>query len=116
MIQTSRTYANSVDMRVLTEDQIWEIRQAAFEVIEKSGFKCLHAEARKMLAAAGAVDCRVGRVAEEEMFRTFNMGIGMVVVVGAAKAAAVLRSLRGSGHSAWTIGEVVPGRGRVLLR
>jgi trimethylamine--corrinoid protein Co-methyltransferase len=42
-------------MRVLTEDQIWEIRQAAFEVIEKSGFKCLHAEARKMLAAAGAV-------------------------------------------------------------
>ena len=54
MIQTSRTYENSVGMQVLTEDQIWEIRQAAFEVIEKSGFTCLHAKARKMLAAAGA--------------------------------------------------------------
>jgi len=55
VIQTARTYTNSVDMRVLTEDQIWEIRQAAFEVIEKSGFKCLHAKARQMLSAAGAV-------------------------------------------------------------
>ena len=55
MIQTSRTYQSSVDMRVLTDDQIWEIRQAAFEVIEKSGFTCLHEEARQMLATAGAV-------------------------------------------------------------
>lgn len=55
MIQTSRTHVRSVEMRVLTEDQIWEIRQAAFEVIEKSGFKCLHSEARTMLAGAGAV-------------------------------------------------------------
>jgi trimethylamine--corrinoid protein Co-methyltransferase len=42
-------------MRILADDQIWEIRQAAFEVIEKTGFKCNHPEARKMLAAAGAV-------------------------------------------------------------
>ena len=55
MIQTSRTYQRSVEMRVLTDDQIWEIRQAAFEVIEKSGFRCLHGGARKMLASAGAV-------------------------------------------------------------
>jgi len=41
-------------MRVLTDGQIWEIRQAAFEIIEKVGFKCLHADARKMLASAGA--------------------------------------------------------------
>jgi trimethylamine--corrinoid protein Co-methyltransferase len=55
VIQTSRTQTCSVDMRVLTDDQIWEIRQAAFEVIEKSGFKCLHDDARKLLAGAGAV-------------------------------------------------------------
>lgn len=54
MIQTSRTQTRSVEMRVLTDDQIWEIRQAAFEVIEKSGFRCLHNEAKKMLIAAGA--------------------------------------------------------------
>ncbi|HSO19007.1 MAG TPA: trimethylamine methyltransferase family protein, partial [Desulfosarcina sp.] len=54
MIQTSRTRSRSVSMQVLTDDQIWEIRQAAFEVIEKSGFKCLHQEARRLLAQAGA--------------------------------------------------------------
>lgn len=55
MLQTSRTQTRSVGMQVLTEDQIWEIRQAAFEVVEKVGFKCMHAGARKMLARAGAV-------------------------------------------------------------
>ena len=42
-------------MRVLSDDQIWEIRQVAFEIIEKVGFKCLHEDARKMLASAGAI-------------------------------------------------------------
>ena len=55
MLQTSRTQTRSVGMQVLTEDQIWEIRQAAFEVVEKVGFKCTHAGGRKMLAQAGAV-------------------------------------------------------------
>jgi len=55
VIQSSRTFQRSVEMRVLTEDQIWEITQAAFEIIEKTGFSCLHKNARKMLASAGAV-------------------------------------------------------------
>ena len=55
MLQTNKTEKQSVRMRVLTDDQIWEIRQAAFEVIEKVGFKCLHAEARKMMESAGAI-------------------------------------------------------------
>ena len=55
MINTNVSVQNGLTFRVLTDDQIWEIRQAAFEVIEKSGFTCLHEQARKMLAAAGAV-------------------------------------------------------------
>jgi len=55
MIQSTSTEKRSVSMRILTDDQIWEIRQAAFEIIEKVGFKCLHADARKMLARAGAI-------------------------------------------------------------
>lgn len=54
MLQTGRTEKRTVSMRVLADDQIWEIRQAAFEIIEKVGFKCLHTDARKMLARAGA--------------------------------------------------------------
>ena len=55
MLQTSRTETRSVSMQVLTDDQVWEIRQAAFEVIEKVGFNCMHADARKMLGQAGAI-------------------------------------------------------------
>ena len=55
MLQSSRTQTRSIGMKVLTDDQIWEIRQAAFEIVEKVGFKIRHAEAKKMLAAAGAI-------------------------------------------------------------
>ena len=41
-------------MKVLTDDQIWEIRQAAFDVIEKVGFKCAHKAVHKMMKEAGA--------------------------------------------------------------
>ena len=50
MIQTSNTEKRNVGMRILTDDQIWEITQAAYDVIEKVGFKCTLKEAKKMLA------------------------------------------------------------------
>jgi len=46
-----------------------------------------------------------GNVVEEEMFRTFNMGAGMLVVVPAADAAAAISEI---GPDAWTIGEIIP--------
>ena len=42
-----------------------------------------------------------------EMARTFNLGIGMVLVVKKTDTAAVLRQLRKSGEKAWEIGRVV---------
>jgi trimethylamine--corrinoid protein Co-methyltransferase len=39
----------------LTDDQIWEIKQAAFDIMQNVGFRVLHACARKMLKQAGAV-------------------------------------------------------------
>lgn len=41
-------------MKILTDDQIWEIRQAAFDIIEKVGFKCEHKAVHKMMKQAGA--------------------------------------------------------------
>jgi len=58
---------------------------------------------------------RGGRVDEAEMHHVFNMGIGMTAIVAAKDAARVLRSIKASGHQAWSIGEVVRGRGRVRL-
>jgi phosphoribosylformylglycinamidine cyclo-ligase len=58
---------------------------------------------------------RGGRVKEAEMHQVFNMGIGMVLVVAESKAATILRSLKRSGQGAWKIGEVIPGKGHVVL-
>jgi phosphoribosylformylglycinamidine cyclo-ligase len=57
-----------------------------------------------------------GRVAELEMFRTFNMGIGYVLVVPADRADRVAAAVAAAGESVSTIGEIVAGeRGVELL-
>ncbi|MCH8920390.1 MAG: hypothetical protein IIA23_06740 [Chloroflexi bacterium] len=50
-----------------------------------------------------------GNIAEEEMYRTFNMGLGIVLAVAAADAEAVRSQLPG----ALVVGEVVRGKGVV---
>jgi phosphoribosylformylglycinamidine cyclo-ligase len=49
---------------------------------------------------------RAGGIGDAEMFRVFNMGVGLILVVSAADADAVLASLSDSGDQAWVIGEV----------
>jgi phosphoribosylformylglycinamidine cyclo-ligase len=58
---------------------------------------------------------QAGAVAREEMFRAFNMGVGMVVITDDAGATRVRESASAGGVQAWTIGKVVPGSGSVLL-
>jgi phosphoribosylformylglycinamidine cyclo-ligase len=52
-----------------------------------------------------------GRIADAEMHRTFNCGIGMVAVVARSEADAALGLLRAAGEEASVIGEVVAGAG-----
>jgi len=47
-----------------------------------------------------------GNVEQAEMYRTFNMGIGMVLAVAAADVDDMLSRLNGLGEQAWLIGEV----------
>ncbi|MCX7723060.1 MAG: phosphoribosylformylglycinamidine cyclo-ligase [Verrucomicrobiae bacterium] len=56
-----------------------------------------------------------GRVNEREMYHVFNMGIGMVAIVAADTAEAVLRFIRARGHQAWIIGAVERGVGKVQI-
>ena len=55
MIQSSFRQNRSVYFRVLSDDQIWEIKRAAFDILEKTGARILHGEARDLLKQAGAV-------------------------------------------------------------
>ena len=64
---------------------------------------------------------QAGNVAEEEMLRTFNCGIGYVLAVPADAAADCMENLRGNGEAAAVIGRVVaadtqPGAGELLIR
>ena len=47
-----------------------------------------------------------GGVADHEMHRVFNCGIGMVVIVAQELADAALKQLTAAGETAWKIGEI----------
>ena len=57
-----------------------------------------------------------GRIETDEMRRTFNCGVGMVVVVSADNADEALEILDRSGETAWRLGSIDAGSGGVEFR
>ncbi len=57
---------------------------------------------------------RLGRVPDAEMFRTFNMGIGMILAVGRRAAARARKLLERNSEPVLAIGEVVRGPRKVI--
>jgi len=62
----------------------------------------------RVLAEGGAVD-------RDEMFRAFNMGVGMVVISNTAQSSRIQQHARAQGVPAWTMGTVSKGSGKVIL-
>ncbi len=58
---------------------------------------------------------KVGGVPERDMFNTFNMGVGMSIVVAAEDAERALRVLADAGEDAYVIGEIVPAEDGVVI-
>ena len=52
-----------------------------------------------------------GHVQAKEMYRTFNMGIGMILVTRADRALKVISHLAKFKERAWIVGEIVKGKG-----
>lgn len=49
----------------------------------------------------------IGKIAEKEMFRTFNMGIGLVMVIEDNKVEEVVKTAANMGEKAFLIGEII---------
>ena len=58
----------------------------------------------------------LGNVPKDDLYRTFNMGVGMTLVVRPDAAGAVLARLTSAGETAWDIGEIVEGTRGVEVR
>ena len=58
---------------------------------------------------------KTGNIPERDMFNTYNMGVGMSVVVAQKDADKALEVLRANGEEAYCIGEVVKSDEGVIL-
>ncbi|MGH9871254.1 MAG: phosphoribosylformylglycinamidine cyclo-ligase [Pyrinomonadaceae bacterium] len=85
--------------RILPEDAAVEIDKDSWPVLPI--FKLMQA---------------IGNVSEAEMYRTFNMGVGMVVVTSAEERNAVESHLQKQGAPVYQIGRVVKGHREVSIR
>jgi len=57
----------------------------------------------------------IGKLTASELFTTFNMGIGMVIVVGEEEANTAIRSLEQSGEAVYRMGRVTEGSRQVHI-
>ncbi|MCI7194897.1 MAG: AIR synthase-related protein, partial [Acidaminococcus fermentans] len=57
-----------------------------------------------------------GNVPVKEMYRTFNMGVGMVLVVDPSEADAVRAHLKENGETFYELGQVVPGNRKTVMK
>ncbi len=58
---------------------------------------------------------KTGGISERDMFNTFNMGVGMSIVVSAEDAPLALEILRAQGEDAYTIGRIVRAQDKIKL-
>ena len=56
-----------------------------------------------------------GNIPERDMFNTFNMGVGMILIVSKNTADATLNALKAAGEDAYVIGEIGRGEDKLCL-
>jgi phosphoribosylformylglycinamidine cyclo-ligase len=88
-------------------DNIPRVLSRSLDVIIKKG-------SWDMLPIFKIIEQKSG-VPDDELYQVFNMGIGMVSIVAADKADAVLKFINAQKHKAWLIGEVIKGKGEARV-
>jgi phosphoribosylformylglycinamidine cyclo-ligase len=57
-----------------------------------------------------------GRVTDDEMLQTFNLGVGMILIVAPDQEASVASELRSAGLGGWSIGSIARGGEKVVVK
>ena len=58
---------------------------------------------------------KTGNIPERDMFNTYNMGVGMSIVVPQDQVDLALDILKAHGEDAYVIGEIVEGEDKIIL-
>ena len=58
---------------------------------------------------------RAGNIPERDMFNTYNMGVGMSIVVPAESAERALEILKENGENAYIIGEIIKNEDKIII-
>ncbi|MGN0173965.1 MAG: phosphoribosylformylglycinamidine cyclo-ligase [Acutalibacteraceae bacterium] len=58
---------------------------------------------------------KTGNISERDMFNTFNMGVGMSIVVAKEEADKALKVLKENGEDAYIIGEIVESDEKIIM-
>ena len=58
---------------------------------------------------------KVGNIPERDMFNTYNMGVGMSIVVPAAEVETAIEILKANGEDAYVIGEIIASDEKIII-
>ena len=61
------------------------------------------------------VIAKTGNIPERDMFNTYNMGVGMSIVVPADQVELALETLKQCGQDAYVIGEIIAGDEKIVI-
>ena len=116
LIRPHRCYFNSVYPLLLDTEQIFAVAHITGGGLYDNLPRVIPSDVRLMIEKRSwtpqpifQLIQAVGNVSDVEMYRTFNMGIGMVLIVDRMIAASVVQRLTEAGESAAVIGEVQDG-------
>ena len=121
LLTPTRIYVKAV-MSLLDEVKVKSISHITgggfYENIPRSLPKGLSAHIKRsdvdVLPIFGLI-AKAGNVPERDMFNTYNMGVGMTVVVAPEDADAAIASLKRSGEDAYVLGELVESDEGVII-
>ena len=87
---------------------------ALLEQVKVKGISHIDKSAVKILPIFSLI-AKVGNIPERDMFNTFNMGVGMSIVVAKEDAEKSLEILKANGEDAYIIGEIIESEDKIIL-